>query len=119
MVHETIEEQVFYPAFKEAAQRDEDEEAKELVAESREEHHVVDLLIDELQDVDLDAADFDAKMKVLKENVEHHIREEEEQMFTDAEKMLSRAKLDELGEVMQELKSSLTRELKAQRQMEH
>jgi hypothetical protein len=40
-------------------------------------------------------------------------------MFTDAEKMLSRAKLDELGEVMQELKSSLTRELKAQRQMEH
>jgi hemerythrin superfamily protein len=119
MVHETIEEQVFYPAFKEAAQRDEDEEAKELVAESREEHHVVDLLIDELQDVDLDAADFDAKMKVLKENVEHHIREEEEQMFTDAEKMLSGAKLDELGEVMQELKSSLTRELKAQRQMEH
>lgn len=109
MIHETIEEQVFYPAFKEAA----DKEGRELVAESKEEHHVVDLLIEELQGVDLDAEDFDAKMKVLRENVEHHIDEEEREMFPDAEKLLGRAKLDELGEVMRELKTSLLREAKA------
>jgi len=105
MVHETIEEQVFYPAFKKAA----DEEGQALVAESKEEHHVVDLLMDELQAVDLDDPQFDAKMKVLQENVEHHIEEEEEKMFPDARKLLGNAKLQELGLAMEELKKSLLR----------
>jgi hemerythrin superfamily protein len=114
MIHETIEEQVFYPAFRKAA----DEEGRELVAEAKEEHHVVDLLIEELQEVDLDAEDFDAKMKVLKENVEHHIEEEEDEMFPDARKMLGAEKLDELGEIMSELKESLAREVKSRRSVE-
>ena len=115
MVHETLEEQVFYPAFKEAA----DKEGKELVAESKEEHHVVDLLLDELQDVDLGAEDFEAKMKVLQENVEHHIDEEEKEMFPDAKKMLGEERLAEMGGVMAELKESLLREVKPRRSMEH
>jgi hemerythrin-like domain-containing protein len=115
MVHETIEEQVFYPAFKEAA----DKEGKELVAESKEEHHVVDLIIEELQGVELGAEDFEAKMKVLQENVEHHIDEEEKEMFPDAKKMLGEEKLQELGGVMAELKESLLREVKPKRGMEH
>ena len=107
LVHERIEEDVFYPAFKEAA----DKEGKELVAESKEEHGVVDTLIDELQAVDLDDERFDAKFKVLKENVEHHIEEEEEEMFPKAKRILG-DRLAELGEVMAELKASLTRQVK-------
>jgi hemerythrin-like domain-containing protein len=107
MVHERIEEDVFYPAFKAAA----DKEGKELVAESKEEHHVVDLIIEELQAVRVEDEEFDAKFKVLKENVEHHIKEEEEEMFPDARKLL-KGRLEELGEVMAELKTSLTRQVK-------
>jgi hemerythrin superfamily protein len=113
MAHETIEEQVFYPAFKEAAKREDEKEDVELVAESKQEHRVVDLLLDELQALDLDDEDFDAKMKVLQENVEHHIQEEEEKMFPAAKKLLTPAKLDELGDVMQELKTSLLRQAKS------
>lgn len=112
MVHERIEEDVFYPAFKEAAGK----EGKELVAESREEHHVVDLIIEELQAVDVGDEDFDAKFKVLKENVEHHIQEEEEEMFPDARKLL-KGKLEGLGEVMAELKASLTRQVEPKREV--
>lgn len=115
MIHETIEEQVFYPAYKKAA----DDEGKELVAEAKEEHHVVDVLIEELQSLDIEAEDFDAKMTVLKENVEHHIKEEEEDMFPDARKLLAKEKLVELRQVMAELKQSLVRELPTKRQMEH
>lgn len=107
MVHERIEEDVFYPAFKAAAGK----EGRKLVAESKEEHGVVDTLITELEAVDLDDERFDAKFKVLKENVEHHIQEEEEEMFPRARRILG-DQLAELGEVMAELKTSLTRQVK-------
>lgn len=105
LIHERIEEDIFYPAFRKAA----DEEGKELVAESKEEHHVVDLIIDEIQAVDLDDEQFDAKFTVLIENVKHHIEEEEGEMFPDAEKLL-RGQLAELGEEMAEYKESLMAE---------
>lgn len=114
MVHERIEEDVFYPAYRSAA----DKEGKELVAESKEEHHVVDNIMEELQSVDLDDEQFDAKFKVLKENVEHHIEEEEGEMFPDARKIL-KGQLDELGEVMAELKSNLMREVAPKREERH
>jgi hemerythrin superfamily protein len=107
MVHERIEEEIFYPAFKKGA----DEEGKELLAEAKEEHHVVDLILDELQSVKLDDEQFDAKFKVLKENVEHHIEEEEEEMFPDAKKRL-KDKLDALGDEMQQYKEQLAAQTK-------
>ncbi|HUR69269.1 MAG TPA: hemerythrin domain-containing protein [Candidatus Thermoplasmatota archaeon] len=108
MVHERIEEEIFYPAYKRAA----DEEGRELVAEAKEEHHVVDLIIEELQSVELDAEDFDAKFTVLKENVEHHIKEEEEEMFPDAKKLL-KDKLETLGDAMLQYKEELTAQIEA------
>ena len=111
MVHERIEEDLFYPAFRKAA----DEKGKDLVAESKEEHHVVDTIMDELQGVELDAREFDAKLKVLKENVEHHIKEEEDEMFPQARKILA-GQLDQLGQDMKELKESLRREAKPKRE---
>lgn len=114
MIHERIEEDVFYPAYRQAA----DKEGRELVAESVEEHHVVDLIVEELQTVELDDEQFDAKFKVLKENVEHHIKEEEEEMFPDAKKIMDKATLDELGDVMFELKTNLMREIVAAKEVE-
>lgn len=107
MVHERIEEEIFYPAFKAGA----DSEGKELIAESKEEHHVVDLIIEELQAVDLDDEQFDAKFTVLKENVEHHIEEEEKEMFPDAKKRMGK-RLAALGEEMQQYKEQLQAQIK-------
>jgi len=110
MIHERIEEDIFYPAFREAAVQAKSKEDKELVAEAKEEHHVVNTIIDELQMVNLHAEEFDAKFKVMQENVEHHIEEEESEMFKDARKLL-KDQLDDLGEAMLELKESLQTEL--------
>jgi iron-sulfur cluster repair protein YtfE (RIC family) len=106
MVHERVEEEIFYPAYRASA----DEEGKELVAEANEEHHVVDLILDELQAVDLSAEDFNAKFKVLKENVEHHIQEEEEEMFPDARRRLQ-DRLVVLGEEMMQYKEQLANQI--------
>jgi hemerythrin superfamily protein len=76
-VHAEIEEEIFYPAI---AQID-DEKAQDIVAEAREEHKVVRTLIDEIADLEPDDEQFDAKMKVLMENVLHHAKEEEKEMF--------------------------------------
>ena len=101
-VHSKIEEEIFYPAVREKA----DKEGQEIVQEGLEEHHVVDVLIGELRALEPQDENFDAKFKVLTENVEHHIEEEEKEMLPDAEKLL-RNDLDRLGEQMQARKDQL------------
>ncbi|HEX4902274.1 MAG TPA: hemerythrin domain-containing protein [Acidimicrobiales bacterium] len=90
--HTRIEEDIFYPAVKGT----EDEELVENVDEGMQEHHVVKVLMREIQDVSGDDT-FQAKMKVLMENVEHHADEEEEEMFPDVREQFDQARLDELG----------------------
>jgi hypothetical protein len=65
----TLEEELFYPAMK----RHTDQDGKDLIAEAIEEHHVVTTLMDELKGLDPTDERYDAKFKVLMENVEHHI----------------------------------------------
>jgi hypothetical protein len=101
-VHSKLEEEIFYPAVRERA----DEDGKELVLEGIVEHHVVESLIIELRARDPEDEEFDAKFKVLTENVEHHIEEEEGEMLPNAEKVLSRD-LDRLGSEMEERKKQL------------
>lgn len=98
-VHTTLEEEVFYPAFK-AALKD-----KELVPEARVEHASVKSLIEQVQGKEPDGEDFDAKVKVMGEFVKHHVKEEQNQMFPKARN----AKLDlvELGERMAQRKLEL------------
>jgi hypothetical protein len=74
-VHTTLEEELFYPAMKRKTDRD----GKDLVAEAVEEHHVVTTLMEELKGLDPADERYDAKFKVLMENVEHHIEEEEDE----------------------------------------
>jgi len=76
-VHTSLEEEIFYPAVRESS----DKEGKELIAEAYEEHRIVKQLIEELQDLDAKDETYNAKFKVLIENVEHHVQEEEGEPF--------------------------------------
>lgn len=95
-MHTQIEEQIFYPAVRDVGTK----KANELIDESFEEHHVVDLVIAELPDADFDDERFCAKISVLAELVSNHIEEEETEMFPIAEK-LGAARLRELGDEME------------------
>jgi hemerythrin-like domain-containing protein len=106
-VHTTLEEELFYPAMK----RKTDQNGKDLVAEAMEEHHVVTTLMEELKGLDPKDERYDAKFKVLMDNVEHHIEEEEGEMFPEAEEVLG-DRLERLGTQMQERKQQLTAALK-------
>jgi hypothetical protein len=102
-VHEAIEEKILYPALEPHA------EAHDLVLESYQEHHVADMVIKELHDVATDDEQWGAKFKVLKENVEHHISDEEYKLFPVARGVLKKDELLALGKKMRELKSKLER----------
>jgi hemerythrin-like domain-containing protein len=103
-IHSQIEEELFYPTFKKAA---EDTEAEDLFYEATEEHHVVDMVLPELKSTSPKAPEFGAKAKVLKELVEHHAQEEETEMFVKARKLLDDQQLRVLGEEMQARKETL------------
>lgn len=94
-MHTSIEEEIFYPAVREV----ESKKAEEMVLEAYEEHHVVDLVLKDLPNVDPEDERFEAKMTVLEELIEHHVEEEEKEMFKLAEK-LGKDELKELGERM-------------------
>jgi hemerythrin-like domain-containing protein len=96
--HEKIEEDIFYPALKEHPK------AKDIVLEGYQEHHVVDLILGELKDLDENDETWGAKFSVMKDNIEHHIEEEEGEMFTKARSAFSADELVELGERMEAMK---------------
>jgi iron-sulfur cluster repair protein YtfE (RIC family) len=98
MAHEQMEEDVFYPALRKNA------EAKEIVLEGYEEHHVIDLILDELLEVPEESEQWKAKLKVLQENIEHHIEEEEGEMFKKAKQTFDKDALEELGAKMEAAK---------------
>jgi hemerythrin HHE cation binding domain-containing protein len=104
-IHEVIEEEIFYPALKSHPK------AKDIVLEGYEEHHVVDLLMGELESLDVSDPTWGAKALVMKENVEHHIEEEEGEMFKQARQVFDRQELEDLGTRMADRKASAQREL--------
>jgi hemerythrin-like domain-containing protein len=104
-VHEAIEEELFYPALKQHA------EAKEIVLEAYEEHDVVNTILGELEMTPVEDETWAAKFTVMKENLEHHIEEEEGEMFKQARKVLDESELDALGDQMQSRKEALTQGL--------
>ncbi len=99
-VHTTIEERVFYPAVRDAGGG----ELDDLTDESNEEHHVVDLLIAEVKKMSPSDDRFKAKMTVMIENVEHHMSEEEEQMFPKVRELIDENRLQQLGTELEEEK---------------
>ena len=89
--HELMEEKVLYPALQSHPQ------AHDIVLEGYEEHHVADLIVEELHAVATNDEQWGAKFKVLKENIEHHIEEEEGEMFRAARGIFSHEELQELA----------------------
>jgi hemerythrin superfamily protein len=104
-LHEIVEEEIFYPELK-AHPR-----AKGIVLEAYEEHHVVDTLMGELEGLDVTDERWGAKALVMKENIEHHIEEEEGEMFRHARQVFDDDELEDLGSRMEGRKQSAGREL--------
>jgi iron-sulfur cluster repair protein YtfE (RIC family) len=102
--HAEVEEALFYPAVKQIRS----EEVKDLVREATEEHQIVKTLLAEIAAMSAQEEQYDAKVTVLKESVEHHVQEEEGEMFPAATKHLSQARLDALGAEMATRKEALT-----------
>jgi hemerythrin-like domain-containing protein len=100
-VHEAIEEEIFYPALKEHPK------TKEITLEAYEEHHVVDMVMAEIETVAFDDEQWGAKFKVMKENIEHHIEEEEKEMFKQVRQVFEPEELEQLGEQMASRKAQL------------
>jgi len=105
-IHARIEETIFYPSIKRAA------ETREVVLEGFEEHHVIKMLLKELEAMHVDTEQWSAKIKVLQENVEHHVEEEEGEMFQKARDVLSEDEINQLGEQLEELKKQLQQQMK-------
>lgn len=106
-VHTHIEEEIFYPAFKAAGNA----EHKKIYFEALEEHRAVDdLVLPDLKKTDPTSEKFSGRAKVLKELIEHHADEEEQEMFKAARKAMSREELQELGERMETRKEEMLRQ---------
>jgi hemerythrin superfamily protein len=104
-VHAAIEEQVFYPAVREAVPDLDDD-----ILEAIEEHHIVKWTLSELRDLDPTAENYDAKVTVLIESVTHHVKEEEGELFPEVRKSMSRKDLVELGAQLDERKRIVPKE---------
>jgi hemerythrin superfamily protein len=88
--HASIEEEIFYPAARRIVGDDD-------VLEALEEHHLVKLTLAELEAMDPSHERYEAKVRVLIENVRHHVEEEEGELFASIRKRLDRAQLREIG----------------------
>lgn len=109
-VHTKLEEELFYPAARQEVQ--DSEEGEDLMNEAEEEHHVVDLIIAELEELDPEDEHYDAKFTVMAENVKHHIEEEEGDLFLRVKNTAANA--PELGAEMKQRKQQLMQEIAKQ-----
>ena len=98
-VHTTLEEEIFYPAVREAI------EDEDIMNEASVEHETAKMLIEQLENMEPDDPNYHATFTVLGEYAMHHVKEEEGEMFPQAKK--AGIDLEALGERMQERKSEL------------
>lgn len=99
-VHAMVEEEIFYPAVREAGKQ-----AEEMIDEAVVEHASAKDLIAQIQEMDPEDELYDAKVKVLSEQIEHHVQEEEKEMFPLARK--GKLDLEALGAEMAMRKEEL------------
>jgi iron-sulfur cluster repair protein YtfE (RIC family) len=99
-LHTEVEEQHFYPALREQ------EETKDLIEEALEEHNEVNELLQELDGPDKDDESWVEQLSELQENVEHHVEEEETQLFPRAQKVLKKVQADEIAAAIEKEKEA-------------
>lgn len=106
--HNAIEEEIFYPAFKKAGEKEE----TKMYYEALEEHRAAgDLVLPDLLNTKPESEQFSGRAKVLKELIEHHVKEEEGKMFKGAKKLFSGEELVQLGKRMEQRKAEVVKEL--------
>ena len=98
-LHEELEETYFYPRLREAST------TEDLVLESYQEHHVMDVLIGEIAKLRPSDEEWEPKIKVLEENTEHHIEEEEGELFPKVRKIWDTDMRKRVGEEMETVRS--------------
>jgi len=99
-IHEHMEEEVLYPALKEISK------SRDIALEGYEEHHVVDEILTELEQTPPSDETWGAKWKVARENLEHHIEEEETEMWPAARREFSEDELEDMGNRMMAIKQA-------------
>lgn len=98
IAHSRAEEEVFYAALREH------DDIRDDVLEGEQEHHMVDVLLEELSDLDVTDEQWTAKLTVLKEQIEHHVEEEEDDLFKQARKILDVEQAEHLAEAFKKHK---------------
>jgi hemerythrin superfamily protein len=106
-IHTHIEEKIFYPRIKQ------EEETKDITLEGIEEHHQAKLFLREIPQLASKSERFDPKLKVLMEDIRHHVKEEENTMFPKVERLLSSEELVELAKAMEAEKKRYKKTAKA------
>jgi hypothetical protein len=101
-IHTLIEETILYPVLKKHR------ETREITFEGFEEHDVAKRLLEEMAMMDVTSEIWTAKLKVLQESIEHHVEEEETEMFKDGREALSKEEIEDLGARMEAKKKELS-----------
>jgi len=101
-IHSKLEEEIFYPAVRELGS---------IVEHSYEEHRTVDQMIEQLKGMKVDEPRYDQLMREMRENVEHHMEEEESEMLPQAQQDLGSEEMDRLGQQMQQRRQQLMQQL--------
>ncbi len=97
-IHAHIEETILYPTLKQAA------ETREITIEAYEEHQEIKDLLTQIAGMDASGEEWPDTLAELQDTVEHHVEEEENEMFVQARDVLSPQQIDELGTRMQQEK---------------
>jgi hemerythrin superfamily protein len=106
-VHTHIEETIFYPKMKE------EKELEDIILEGIEEHHQAKIFLRELSNLTEDSEKFEPKLKVLMEDITHHVQEEEGEMFPKIEEIFDETTLQELGAQMEKEKQNFKKTYQA------
>ena len=107
--HTHIEETIFYPKLRDEG----DEELKKITLEGVEEHHQAKIFLRELSSLADDSEKFEPKLKVLMEDIAHHVQEEEGQMFPMVQEQFDEYALQMLGDEMEKEKKNFGKSQKA------
>jgi len=101
-IHMIGEERFFYPQLR--------EKDKETIDKSYQEHHISKMVLHELKKMDKDDEHWMPKMKILKDILDHHIEEEENQIFPESKKLLSAEQQDKIFTRLKQAKSLMTKQ---------
>lgn len=95
--HADMEEKLLYPSLEKKLNK----EDGKMVDEAYAEHEVVKSLIEAIESIEVEDPQFDAKLKVLHENISHHVKEEESELLPETEKSFSEEELEKMGDEME------------------